>query len=135
MASYIEATKRVPLTRGDTSVAADWQLIEKIFAQPAAEEDADLQSRFVMGMTKTDATTQLQHLLQEIGYTADEVSRIAALAHSPDVQSSLADQRLIVEKRIRTIKIPTLLIAGRRYDRVIDVSTIKTKIATAQAAR
>ncbi len=135
MASYIEAVKQVPLTHGDTSVSADWQFIEKIFAEPAAGEDADLQSRFVMGMTDDDAVRQLQHLLQEIGYTTDEVSRIAVLADSPAIKASLTAQRSIVEQRIRTIKIPTLLIAGRRYDRVIDTSAIKAKIDAARAAR
>jgi pimeloyl-ACP methyl ester carboxylesterase len=41
------------------------------------------------------------------------------------VRQSLAAQRAIVEERIRTIKIPTLLIGGRRYDRVVSEETLR----------
>ncbi len=118
MASYIEATKRVPLTQGDTSIAPDWQLLGKIFVEPEGN-DVDLQTKFNIGMTSADANRSLKTLLQEIGYGQLEIERIAALAASSEVQESLAAQRVIVEERIRTIKIPTLLFQGRRYDRVV----------------
>jgi hypothetical protein len=124
MASYIEATKRVPLTQGDTTIAPDWQLLEKIFAEPEGNE-VDLQMKFNIGMTKADAERTLKMLLQEIGYGQSEIERIAAMAASSEVQESLAAQRLIVEVRIRTIKIPTLLFQGRRYDRVIDTKKVR----------
>ena len=38
---------------------------------------------------------------------------------TPEIASALAEQRRIVEEEIRTIKIPTFLYGGRRYDRVI----------------
>ncbi len=125
MASYIEATKHVPLTKGDTSVAPDWQLLGKIFAEPQGN-DVDLQTRFNIGMTKTDAERMLRALLAEIGYNPGEIDLIAEAAVSADVQASLAAQRKIVEERIRTIKIPTLLFGGRRYDRVIDAERLRT---------
>jgi hypothetical protein len=124
MASYVEATKRVPLTQGDTFVAGDWQLLGKIFAEPEGN-DVDLQTKFNIGMTKTDAERMLKTLLQEIGYSASEIERIAALAVSAEVQESLDAQRVIVEERIRTIKIPTLLFGGRRFDRVISPEKLK----------
>lgn len=123
MASYIEATKRMPLARGDTSVPPDWQLLEKIFAEPEGN-DVDLQTKFNIGMTSADAERTLKTLLQEIGYSASDVERIARLVVSDDVRHSLAVQRAIVEERIRTIKIPTLLFGGRRYDRVVGRDTL-----------
>jgi hypothetical protein len=125
MASYIEATKRVPLTSGNTSVAADWQLLGKIFAEPEGN-DVDLQTKFNIGMTRADAERMLRTLLREIGYSPAEIERIAALAASVEVRESLAAQRMIVEERIRTIKIPTLLFQGRRYDRVIDTKKVQS---------
>ncbi len=118
MASYIEATKRVPLTQGNTTIAPDWQLLSKIFAEPEGN-DVDLQTKFNIGMTGADAERMLNRLLQEIGYSQAEIESIASLAASPEVQESLSLQRVIVEERIRTIKIPTLLFGGRRYDRVV----------------
>lgn len=127
MASYIEATKHVPLTQGDTTIAPDWQLLGKIFAEPEGN-DVDLQTKFNIGMTKADAESTLKTLLQEIGYSPSEIGRIAALAASPEVQESLAAQRVIVEERIRTIKIPTLLFGGRRYDRVVSPEKLARRL-------
>lgn len=118
MASYVEATKSVPLARGDTSVSPDWQLLGKIFAEPEGN-GVDLQTKFNIGMTTLDAERALKTLLREIGYNASEIGRITELAASDAVKESLAAQRAIVEERIRTIKIPTLLIGGRRFDRVV----------------
>ncbi len=123
MASYIEATKRVPLTHGDASIAPDWQLLGKIFAEPEGN-DVDLQAKFNIGMMTADAQRTLSQLLKEIGYSDAEIERIAALAASQEIKDSLDAQRKIVETRIRTIKIPTLLFGGRRYDRVVDVEKL-----------
>lgn len=125
MASYIEATKQVPLMHGDSSIPPDWQLLEKIFAAPTGG-GADLQTTFVMGFTRAEAEQELRTLLKEIGYTSDEVEKISKLAASSDIQDQLAAQRAIVEKKVRTIKIPTLLFGGRRYDRVIDIESLRT---------
>jgi hypothetical protein len=125
MASYIEATKSVALTHGDPSVAPDWQLLEKIFSPEQDKDGTDLQTKFAIGFTRADAEQQLRSLLTDIGYTPDEVERISHLAISSDVQNRLAAQRTIVEERVRTIKIPTLLHNGRRYDRVVDVGTLR----------
>ncbi len=127
MASYIEATKRVPLATGDTSIAADWQLLNKIFAEPDGN-NVDLQTTFNIGMMKPDAEQALKALLHEIGYTLAEIERITTLAASEEVQESLSAQRSIVEERIRTIKIPTLLFGGRRYDRVINAQRLRSAL-------
>ena len=124
MASYIEAAKHVPLTKGDTSIAPDWQLLGKIFAEPL-DDDIDVQTRLNIGMTKEDAERTLRTFLAEIGYDPVEIGRIADTAASTKVQASLSAQRAIVEDRIRTIKIPTLLFGGRRFDRVIDVERLQ----------
>ncbi len=123
MASYIEATKSVPLTHGDQSVAPDCQLLGKIFAEPQGN-DVDIQTKFNVGMSRVEAERTLKILLHEIGYNASEVEHIAKLAASEKVKDSLSDQRVIVEDRIRTIKIPTLLLQGRRYDRVVNAEKL-----------
>ncbi len=123
MASYIEAVKRVPLTRGDRTVPPDWQILERIFTQQ--DGGIDLQSRFVMGFSRADAEHSLRELLSDIGYTPEEIDGIAARAASPEVRASLDAQREIVEDRVRTIKIPTLLLDGRRFDRVVSVGTLR----------
>jgi len=122
IASTIEATKRVPL-HGSTT-PGDWRLLEKIF-DDVPGEDIDLQARINIGMTTDDVQRTLRSLLRDIGYSTGDVDRIMALAASDEVAHSLDEQRLLVEERIRTVKIPTLLIGGRRYDRVVDTETLR----------
>lgn len=124
VASTIEAAKRVPLRNGEPG---DWLLLEKIF-EDVPGESVDLQTRINMGMTDSDARAEMRRLLGVIGYSATDVERIVSLAASDDVAHSLDEQRMIVEERIRTVKIPTLLIGGRRYDRVIDVDKLQKLI-------
>jgi hypothetical protein len=122
MASYVEATKHMPLANATTP--GDWLLLKAIFAEPTGTE-TDIQTKFVMGMaSKEQAEQTLQQLLVGIGYSSDQVLQIAALAASQEIQDSLAKQKRIVEEEIRTIKIPTLLFGGRRFDRVVDTDTL-----------
>jgi hypothetical protein len=125
MASYIEATKNVPLKRGDLSTPPDWQLLEKIFSLDENGGDPDLQEKFVMGYTREAAEQTLRSLLSMIGYTQEDIEKISQLAKSQEIKDSLATQRTIVEEKIRTIKIPTLLFDGRRFDRVVSIETLR----------
>ncbi len=122
VAATIEAAKLVPLR--DSDVPGDWRLLEEIF-RDVPGEDIDLQTRINIGMTDAEARAELRTLLKAIGYSGAEVDRIVALAASDDVAHSLDEQRMIVEEKIRTIKIPTLLIGGRRFDRVVDVDRLR----------
>lgn len=124
LARVIEAVKRFPLSSDPSAVSADWQLLEKIFA-PAIGSEPDLQSRFAIGFTNTEAEHALRELLLEIGYSSTIVNAIIVYADSPEIVERLRVQAEIVEKRIRTIKIPTLLIGGRRYDRAVSVETLQ----------
>ncbi len=123
MASYIEAAKLVPLSNSG-GIGGDWRLLESIFSETGSGT-VTLQEQFVMGFNAKSAEAQLQTMLLDIGYTAREALRIGELAASPDVAHALAEQRMIVEEKVRTIKIPTLLIGGRRYDRVVDADKLR----------
>lgn len=124
IASYLEAVKLSPLA-GNSSLPEDWQLLEKIFAEPITNE-TDIQSKLNISLTTEEAIATVHVFLQEIGYTATEVEQIATDANSKTVQASLRAQKEIVENDIRTIKIPTLLFDTRRFDRVIDVEKIQS---------
>ena len=121
VAATIEAAKRVPLRNGEPG---DWLLLEKIF-EDVPGETVDLQTRINIGMTDADARAEMRRLLGVIGYSATDIERIVSLAASDDVAHSLDEQRVIVEEHIRTVKIPTLLIGGRRYDRVVGIEKIR----------
>jgi hypothetical protein len=117
MSRYVEATKKVDLN--DSQVSGEWQLIEKFFTAKG-DYNEKLQDDFKSTFDKTQAEDKIKSLLKEIGYSEDQVSQISTLAGSDEVKNELAKQKDIVENKIRTIKIPTIMFNGRRFDRVVD---------------
>lgn len=126
IASYLEAVKRVPLRSSVDQITPDWKLLKALFADPLS--DSDLQARINIGMTEDQVETLLQGMLRDIGYSEVDIGTIIRLSTSSEVEESLAQQRSIVEERIRTIKIPTLLFDGRRFDRVVSVEALRKRL-------
>ncbi len=124
-ARYLEAAKQVPLPDNPSGIPGDWQLLERLFVMPEDNDGSDLQHRFNIGMTRAQAIETLHGLLADIGYAPQQIDRIAALAQSEEILARIDEQRRIAEEDIRTIKIPTLIWDGRRYDRVVDVDTLR----------
>jgi len=120
IASYLEAVKRFPHGRG---TAADWQILERLFVGRDAA-NIPYQTLFNMTYTAAEAERLLDTWLAETGYTETERTRIRIAARSEEVRSALERQRQVVEHRIRTVKIPTLIFAGRRYDRAVSPETL-----------
>lgn len=123
LAQYIEAAKTVPL--GDATEPGDWRLLDRLFTGDEATAD-DLQTRINIGSTAEDVERLMTDLLQGIGYTPQQVALIQERTTSTEVAEALLQQRRMVEDEIRTIKIPTLIIAGRRYDRVVDTDKLQS---------
>lgn len=125
MASYIEAVKKVPL-KSASNVDPAWQLLEKLFGEmPNGNTSVFVQDQFNTVYTQQQAESKLQELLHEIGYSDEQVSQIATLATSTEVHKALRQQADIVENKLRTVKIPTIVFGGRRYDRLVDVNTLR----------
>lgn len=121
-ASYLEATKEVPL-EDDNSNPGDWRLLEKLFTEEGNLQDS-LQDEFNYVYSEEEAEKKLQEMLLEIGYTPQEAESISELAGSKEIQERLSNQKKIVEEEVNTIRIPTVIVDGRRYDRVLDEETL-----------
>ena len=113
--SYLEAVKIIPL---DSEIPADWQILEKLFAGKAPN-GSSYQEQFNLLYSKQEAEEVLIGWLREMGYDEERVKKIQIEAGSDTVKQRIEKQKEIVEERIRTIKIPTIMFDGRRYDRVI----------------
>jgi hypothetical protein len=123
IASYMEAAKQVTPSNPKSDTPTDWQLLEVLFTEPDGK--TDIQNNFNNVMSKKDIPTEIEKILTDIGYNNDEIAKIRELSTSDQVKQSLAAQKDIVENKLRTIKIPTIVFAGRRYDRVVDVETLR----------
>lgn len=116
VASYLEAVKRFPLA--SANVPADWQILEKIFTGKDTD-NVVYQIKFNTIYTSTEAEDMILSWLADIGYSKEDRDKIRQMANSEEVRSSLANQKEIVEDKIKTIKIPTIMFNGRRYDRAV----------------
>jgi hypothetical protein len=124
IASYLEAVKLVPLSKNTSGIAPDWQVLEKIFTS-VDENKTKYQDLFNYYYNANQAQGLLEEMLTQIGYEQSQVAQIRQLAQSETVKTRLADHKNIVEQKIRTIKIPTIMFDGRRYDRVISPEQLK----------
>lgn len=123
MASYLEAVKKVPLS-GTGTTTGDWQLLEKFFGDGDASGTIQEQFNTVKDNPEL-ARIKIHEFLKQIGYTDDQIAQIQTLSTSDEVKASLTLQKQIVEEKVKTIKIPTIIFNGRRFDRVVDVGALK----------
>lgn len=120
--SYLEALKHIPLYSKVTKVPSDWLLLDKIFT--AETEETDLQNAINTLYNKEEVITLINNYLKEFGYSNEQIKEINDLANSDFVKGAIAENSKIVEEKIKTVKIPTIIFDGRRYDRVVDVETL-----------
>ena len=118
VASYLEAVKEVMPNTPVGNVAPDWQILEKIFTGKDSHGQP-WQSQFNLIFNEQQATVVIQQFLKEAGYSESQIDQINTFSQSLQVKARLDRQREIVEKEVQTVKIPTILFGGRRYDRVI----------------
>ncbi len=126
-AKYLEAVKKMTPEKQNTeqkNIPADWQLLEKLFTLPGVKQ-ATLQEEFNLMYNETQAKAKLAELLIEIGFSVDQIREIEQKANSAEISQSLERQKDIVENRVRTIKIPTIMFGGRRYDRLLSPEQLK----------
>ena len=119
--SYLEAVKLHPL---DNAISADWQLLEKIFLAKAPDGML-YQNKFNVLYSESEVKEVLNGWLQEIGYSDEQIAQIEQTAKTDKVKEKIKTQIETVEDKIRTIKIPTIIFDGRRYDRVIGPEKLK----------
>lgn len=117
IASYLEAVKAYPL-EGEV-VSSDWKILENIFIG----KDSDnilYQNKFNTLYTKQEAENKILEWLLEIGYSTEQIENIKQMSKSDFVANKISEQKDIVENKVRTIKIPTIMFEGRRYDRAVE---------------
>ncbi|MFA5954102.1 MAG: hypothetical protein WC817_01015 [Patescibacteria group bacterium] len=126
IAQYLEAVKLVPPSKLDGTTPADWKLLETILLG-ADGDGVQMQVKFNTLYSETEAEHKLQEMLPTFGYDEATIARVTEMAHSDKVVQIIKEHRAVVEQQIRTIKIPTIIFNGRRYDRVISSDTLKKR--------
>lgn len=118
IATYLEAAKRVPIV--GTQTPADWQFLSYFFTEKD-DKYVDVQNKFNLALAQDQIRPEIEKILKEkIGYNDEQIKQISQLANSEEIKAEIKNQREIVEQKIKTIRIPTIIFGGRRFDRVID---------------
>lgn len=118
IASYLEAVRA---TQPDNSqrISPEWYLVEKIFTGKDSQ-GLVWQENFNGVSIKAYSTEKVENKiiewLKEAGYTENQISDISKKAKSEEISKKLARNAEIVEKKIQTKKIPTLIYEGKRHD-------------------
>jgi hypothetical protein len=118
---YLEALRLHPADDAETPV--DWQVLERIFTE---KTPAGLPWQgAINSMDSTEATATLIGWLDEFGLSADQIDVIVAEAGSDTVTDIIAANKTLVEEKIATVKIPTIIFDGRRHDGLVSVDGLQ----------
>jgi len=118
IATWLEAVRRVAPEHATSNVPADWRILETIYTG-VDSKGKPWQDRFDMEFGPDESRAALNQFCATIGYSPAQIAQIATLATSKEVADRLRANEAVVETRVRTVKIPTILFSGRRYDRVL----------------
>ena len=118
---YLEALRLHPLDGAETPV--DWQVLERIFTEKA--ESGLPWQETINSMDADEATATLVDWLDEFGLSADQIDVIVTEAGSDAVAEVIASNKTLVEEKIATVKIPTIIFDGRRHDGLVSVDGLR----------
>ena len=119
--SYVEALKSFPLASSE--IPADWKLLDKIFTDK--KDGIDIQEVINISYSNDQTVEYILKSLKEFGYTDEQLLLIKSLAESSIIKEKVSSNKDLVENKIQTIKIPTIIFNGARYDRVVDINGLK----------
>jgi hypothetical protein len=132
IATYLEALKiyetQYPTsnTSNNPKMPLDWQLLEKIFTA-RYKDGNDYQYVFntVLADKPQEAENLIKELISQSNINNQQIEEVVTISNSQKVKDNLQIHRVIVDKKVRTVKIPTIIFDNRRYDRLLDVEFLK----------
>jgi hypothetical protein len=123
VSSYLEAAKTIKPVNSTNSLSGDWQFLSELFTgRYQDKEDYQYMLNYPLSEKPQEAEQLVHGILIKIGYSQDQVNELKEISRSQQVKDNLAKHRDIVENKIRTVKIPTIIFNGRRFDKVLDTA-------------
>lgn len=114
--SYLESIKINPLVGLKTP--ADWQILERIFTWK--DSGGTSYQIKINSMMNANQTKELfRSWLKDIGYNSQRIKQIDTDANSNKVSDIIKQNQDIVNNKVRTVKIPTIIFDGRRHDGLV----------------
>ncbi len=119
--SYLEAIKMNPLK--SAKIPADWQILERIYSQNDA--DGNLYQAHISLLSNDKTRELLNSWLEEMGYDQATIKTIVDSAASSEVADLIKQNKSIVQDKIKTVSIPSIIFNGQRHDGLVNVSDLK----------
>lgn len=121
LAKTIEAAKEFPLEKN--GVSGDWLILEKLYEK--TNEQNNLQDKFNYTYTGAEIPDRIIDLLKSVGYSQEEAKQIQTRSESKEVQDRLDYSKKVFQEKVNSVRIPTIIFNGRRYDSVVPVDQLK----------
>lgn len=118
---YLESIKINKLDNLKTP--ADWQILERFFTWKDTDE-ASFQIKINTMMNQTQVKKLLHNWLGDIGYNTEQIKQIDIDANSQEVTNIINNNYKIVENKINTVKIPTIIFNNRRKDGLVSIQDL-----------
>lgn len=122
VASYLESIKLNPLTGLKTT--ADWQVLERIFTGKD-DNNVSYQIKINSSLNQDQTKELIRSWLKDIGYTPVQISKIDKDSNNQEVVNIIKQHQDIVNNKIRTVKIPTIIFGDRRHDGLVNISDLR----------
>lgn len=113
--SLLEALKLRPPKNKVGSLPPEWQIVDFIYSKKAPNGDS-YQNAFNVFYGDDEVDKILSTWLNQLGYNDNEIRDLKLLAKSDKVKQIIEHNIYLVEKKIKTKKIPTIIYDGRRHD-------------------
>jgi hypothetical protein len=117
IARYVETLKEYPQKNRDQG--ADWLILREIF------ENSSIQTAIKTLYTQQEVDEWVADVLRKNDFNQEEILAIQQMQASDEITQRLLVQRNIVDQRISTIRIPTLIIEGKRFDSVVSSEKLR----------
>lgn len=119
VASVLQAIRMTPALAAQS---ADWGILERIFT---GEVDGVPAQEVINEASGARTAEILRGWLAELGADDAQIDAVLRLAASPAVAAALEANAVVVRDEIDTVKIPTLITDGRRYDGLVSVDALR----------
>jgi hypothetical protein len=117
IAKYLESIRVYALT--DSKKAIDWKVIDRIYSEKNSD-GIPWQTAFDELLDNQQAKNTLNKWLSEFGYTSNDVTTIEEMLNSQKITNIMNSNRDIVENKIKTVQIPTIIYNGHKRSGVLN---------------
>lgn len=119
---YLESIKINPLTNLKTPV--DWQILERIFTWNDSN-NTPFQIKINSMLDQTQTKDLIRSWLKDIGYSSKQIKQIDVDANSQKAADIIKQNQDIVNSKIKTVKIPTIIFDGHRHDGLVNIQDLR----------